>query len=36
MHCTYGQLVTGCVILQYISGWLFEKNREQWGNRDIY
>ena len=20
--------------LQYISGWLFERNREQWGNRD--
>ena len=22
------------LVIQYISGWLFERNREQWGNRD--
>ena len=32
-ECTVEE-ISYWVLLQYISGWLFERNREQWGNRD--
>ena len=32
--CNADKLEFQICILQYISGWLFERNREQWGNRD--
>ena len=29
------KLMSVCMhVLQYVSGWLLERNKEQWGNRD--